>query len=258
MPIVVVGPESWPSVGMLREAVGRLPPTEAEMVVSWGVQRPGAVNGMPRLNAIEQLTALKSAGVLCPEFTTDVEIAKSWVREGNQVYGRHLRHSQGTDIIGAGYRPGGHRYITTRKGNRVLRGSIAERWNRKWLAREWWSKVIPNVAEEWRIHAMKSQRSGEYRVIARAKKVQTSDPTRRMLVRSRRNGWTMVHNVEPSDAVREAGKSAVRACEYDFGGVDVFVLTSGDVGVFEVNSACGLDNYTATQYANAISKYCVG
>jgi len=257
MSIVLVGPD-WPSKLQLQQALSLLPHERGggqEVRVSWGVECPGAVNGMRRLNAVEQLSAFHTAGILAPKFTEDVIVAQEWVRsEGAKVFGRRLKHSQGTDIVGAGYRPGGPRWITTRKGNRVVRGTRPERWNRLWLEREWWSKVVEGVVEEWRIHAMRAP-SGEYRVIGRAKKVQTEPPTRVQPVRSRKNGWHMVHNLEPSEAIREAGKAAVRACGYDFGGVDVFVLSDGRVGVFEVNSAVGMSDYTSAQYAKAFTKY---
>jgi hypothetical protein len=238
MPIEIIGP-SWPSTRTLRHACEGVETRDGSLVrVSWGVQGEGLVNGMARLDAIEQLTAFEEyslALIRRPIFATDVEMAKEWIRQGEMVFGRKLHHSQGRDIQG----PGRH---------------APHRFRRKWLESEWWSLVVPDIVEEWRIHAMRG-RNGEYRVIARGKKVQVDPPSRLLPVRSRSNGFRMVHNLEPPDSVREVGRRAVEACGYDFGGADVYVCEDGTVGVFEVNRAVGLSPYTSTQYARAFAKY---
>jgi len=216
--ITIVGPD-WPSKRALAAAVAGLP---GNLRVSWGASAPGAVNGGPRKNATEQLQAFKDARVACPEFTTDLRIAKQWVKEGHLVFGRRLEHTQGNDIVGPRHPA--------------------------WARRQFWVKVIRDVADEWRVHVFNG------RSIARGHKVQTSPPHRRMPVRNRKNGWTMEHKTDPPETVREAAKAAVKACGYDFGAVDLMVDQAGKVYVLEVNRAPGLDDYTASKYAEAIGK----
>jgi hypothetical protein len=194
------------------------------MVFRWGAAR--------RLNALEQLTAMREAGLLVPDHTTDIREAWGWVKEGALVFGRKLYHSQGRDIVGPGPR--------------------ADRPIRRWRESEWWSKVVPDVVEEWRIHVF------DGKSIARGKKVQTGPSIRKQLVRNRANGWSMIHTERPSDALREAAKGAVNACGYEYGGVDLFVRGDGSVGVFEVNTAVGLDDYTASAYARAVVRRAAG
>jgi hypothetical protein len=198
--------------------------------IAWGISHPTALNGMRRLDGLQQLKAFASNGLNTPEFTTDVYTAMTWVREGYLVFGRKLYHTQGKDIVGPGRR-------------------APRRFLRRWRESEFWVKVIPNVEQEWRMHIFNGKS------IARGLKVQTGPTRRKMPVRNRKNGWTMVHNIKPPDEVREAAKKAVAAVGYLFGAVDLLLDRDGKVWVLEVNSAPGLDDYTAEAYADAISNY---
>lgn len=115
-------------------------------------------------------------------------------------------------------------------------------------------EVIPNVADEWRIHIFLGKS------IARGKKVLTNpeDQWRKMPVRNRANGWHMVHSERPTDEMRDVARRAVAACGYDFGAVDLLVTTEGGIYPLEVNTAPGLDEYTATAYARAIVRWAQG
>lgn len=212
--------------------------SKVEGVVCWGVRAPTNVTGpiinnVPRLNALEQLTAFKSASIPTITWTTDVGEARSWVRNGELVFGRKIIHSQGTDIIGPDYR--------------VRRGR--DRFGTRWLESEWWSKVEKDIGREWRVHIFNG------RSIARGAKVQTGESWRKLPVRNRSNGWTMVHNIEPSTQVRETSKAAVVACGYEFGAVDLLEDTAGRVVVLEVNLAPGLDDSSAGAYCRQVRRF---
>jgi len=97
--------------------------------------------------------------VLCPEFTDDINLALQWVDEGILVLGRKNNHTQGRDIVSP---------------------KLKNRWNNS----EYWVKFVPSK-EEWRIHVLNGK------VIARGKKFQYEDPWRKLLVRSRGNGWRL-------------------------------------------------------------------
>lgn len=194
--------------------------------VSWGITSQGVFGGTKRYDAMEQLTAFKNAGIRTIEYTQDYAEAKRWVAQRIPVFGRLFEHTQGTDIVGPR--------------------------DKRFAKRQWWCKFVPSV-EEWRIHCMKFP-SGTYRSIARGKKVQVEEPWRKLLVRNRSNGWRLDHTTDPPEAVREAAKAAVAACGYDFGAVDLLVLADNSVVVLEVNKAPGLDDYTASKYAEALRK----
>ena len=185
------------------------------VVLRWGGPRiAGAVNGQAQLvSGLAQLEKLHAAGVRVPEYTRECPIGPGW-------FGRRNNHTQGRDI-------------------RVQR-------ERGYPASDYWTKIIEDVLSEWRIHVL------HRRVIARGTKhyVGAGEPG---IIRSRRLGWHIRHDVEPPRGVRNAGRAACAALGYDLGAVDLLVTSTGVV-VLEVNSRPALrDPYTLTQYTNALS-----
>lgn len=252
----VTGPD-WPSTRLLRDALASL---ETDLILNWG---QGGKNGL------EQLTAFKQAGILSPEFTLNLNEAKQWVRAGFKVFGRRLNHTQGSDIIGPGFRPsrqgiaGGQalKWITTRKGNRVqrmreVRGtrSVPEHWNRQWCSRDFWVKVIPSV-NEYRQHVWNAK------AIRVGKKVKSDESWRIQPVRSRNNGWHIDYGFQSESEefktkIRELAKRAVAAVDYVGGAVDILEGSDGQLYVLEVNSAPSLkDENTLRVYVEAITKW---
>jgi hypothetical protein len=236
-----------PSGRALQQAVADIN-TDKIINIAWGARvypTPQAdsinINCIKRKDSREQLEALDNAGLIVPEWTNDLETAKQWVRDGIKVWGRRWFHTRGNDVIGSGYK---YRIKTK-----------TESWNPTWLKREWWVQVIPNnlIVNEWRIHIFQG------RSIGRGLKVQTGDAVRVQPVRNRDNGWTLVHNVDPSPYVRNAAAVAVKAVGYNFGAVDLFELADNQCVILEVNSAPALgSDYTFGIYHNAISKLAAG
>lgn len=190
-----------------------------DRIISWGAEWDGAINGCPRLDAVEQLRRFKDNGINAPDYTTDVLRAREWVDLGSLVFGRRRVHTEGRDIIGPTHP--------------------------QWRHREYWVKVIPNVAQEWRVHVFQG------RSIARGLKVQTGPQWRKMPVRNRANGWTMVHDQKPPKGLRTLARQAVAAVGYDFGAVDLLVCEDGTQWVLEINKAPGLDLSSAAAYVKA-------
>lgn len=233
-----------PSADVLRQAVKDLDTTQL-VVVNWGVTRRPQdenafyLNNTPRLNSIEQLDCFRAAGLATPMYTTNLEEAKDWVREGRKVWGRRLEHTRGNDIVGTRYRP-----PTKRK---------PEYWNRQWLDRDFWVQFIPDVVNEWRVHIFQG------RCIAKGRKVQTGPATRTQLVRSRNNGWTLDHTTELPDHVRETARRACAASGYNFGAIDCLELPHQVVVPLEINSAPALGSqYTIDAYTQALAKVAKG
>jgi D-alanine-D-alanine ligase-like ATP-grasp enzyme len=79
-----------------------------------------------------------------------------------------------------------------------------------------------------------------------------------MPVRNRNNGWHMTHEEEPPKGLRPLASQAVAACGYNFGAVDLYITEDGTMGVFEVNKAPGLDNYTLEAYAQGFAAIAAG
>lgn len=179
------------------------------------------LNNTPQLGATNQLSRCRIADLKTPDWTIDKDVAFMWLQQSIEVWGRKNVHTQGRDIKHPARQPNG------------------------WLNSDFWVVRIPEPFEEWRMHVCYD------RVIARGHKIQTSPPTLPIPIRNRRNGWTMEHTTEPPKGLRAAAKAAVKACEYDFGAVDMIVKPNGEVVVLEVNRAPGLDNYTANAYIRA-------
>lgn len=195
--------------------------------VSWGVTRMGwpGLNFGPRMDGLEQLRVFHEMGGLCPAFTDTLAVAQYWVKCGELVFGREREHSQGRDIVGPGHR--------------------------RWKEKEYWTIVVKDVVDEWRVHVF------EGKIIARGRKVQVEPPWRKMPVRNRGNGWVMEHRSVKPPGLGRFAKWMVAAVGYDFGAADVLVTRGPEELVYwalEVNRAPGLDEYTAAAYAKAIGR----
>lgn len=192
--IRILGPD-WPTISYLQDRLREVPET--------GEFRIGGT----RKNSIEQLTAFRAAGLHTPDFTTNREEAREWVREQSLVFGRKLFHTRGNDI-----------QLPSLRGrvNRHKQPVPGEVWNLKWWQSEWWSKYVLPV-EEWRIHIFKGKS------IARGKKIHSHpDQTwRKAPIRNIGNGWTFDFHTEPPKSLRKVAKQAMEAIEYSSGAVDI-------------------------------------
>lgn len=258
--MTILGKINSPSAKALAERL-----VDSPIQVRWGGARSvGAVQGSSALlNAVQQLEALKAAGIPCPEYTTSYATALEWLEADVKVLGRNLCHSQGFDII-----PHWKDKIWPAAKRRISRatGKPGPRMNRdtgvatRFAGKDFWVKAVPNITNEWRVHVMRSPRSDKYYSIAMGLKskvteVRASAAQAGFEIRSRRLGWHLRHDVDLPKAIREAAKAACAAVKYDFGAVDILDTTAGPV-VLEVNSAPALrDDYTLTRYANALIKY---
>ena len=216
----VTGPD-WPTTRLLRE---RLQNIQSHKVFNFGEQR---------LNGLQQLQCLKQNQILVPYFTTTQRQALQWEQENpGSVWGRRKNHTKGRDIVDYSRR-------------------------RKWLESDFWVKVIPDIQEEWRISVFNGF------CIARGLKVpggQIERPgnivqRRGLPIRNRLTGWGMRHDIAPTQQIREIAKRAVMVCEYLYGGVDLAITESGNVYVFEINQAQGMDEYTVSAYVKAITAW---
>lgn len=211
----VIGPSEWPSTLALEEALKDLP---SEKVLHYGTGH--------RMDGLQQLEAFKSAGLLCPTFTTSVEEAQGWIAEGQEVWGRQRIHTHGRDIVPVGLR-------------------------KRWRNSAFWVQRIPS-SREFRQHIFNG------RAIRLGEKVHAEASWRKLLVRSRSNGWHIQYppaNPVP-ESLRELAKAAVASVGYLFGAVDILLGENGLLYVLEVNSAPSLaDEATLKAYVGAVEKW---
>jgi hypothetical protein len=200
-----------------------------------------------------QLEKLAAAKLGVPMHTTSRDQATTWSQAGASVWGRLNNHTQGRDIR------------TTKSP--------------EWALRVFWVKQIPAdaIIAEWRLHVFNGQS------IARGRKSKVENIAKQLssYVRSRRNGWRLLHTDEPPQGAKFYAKNATKALSYLWGAVDMLQVDLARLPkdciqnyerletslaksnlqpfvVLEVNQMPGMDNYTATAYANSIARYAPG
>lgn len=183
-----------------------------------GPQVAGALNGQVHLlDGYEQLQHFVEAGVPCPEFTPDLPLGRGWL-------GRKRQHTQGKDI------------------------SRSQSSDKVWRQSDYWVKYMP-AKSEWRFHILNGHSIG------RGLKVWVGpgpEPQAPPVIRSRRLGWHLQHNVEPPKGLRKVAKAAVAACGYELAAVDILELADGTPCVLECNSRPAIrDPYTLLAYERA-------
>lgn len=212
-----------------------------DIVINWG--RAGGVRNItPTLNAYHAINRsgnkllafkdLKAGGVSIPEFTTDIDKAMNWSSDGETVVERHrLRGHSGQGI-------------KVKKPDDGIEEAPL------------YVKYIPKQAE-FRVHVFNNTI-----IDVRQKRRRRSVPDHKVnwQVRNERGGFVYaMQNVDPSPKVLEQALLAVKASGLDFGAVDIIWNESRNCAyVLEVNTACGLEGSTLTNYADAVLAFVNG
>jgi glutathione synthase/RimK-type ligase-like ATP-grasp enzyme len=165
-----------------------------------------------------------------PEWTTDRRVAEQWFREGdgrNKVVCRSLlRASEGRGIV-----------VATNAGELVHAPLYVRYFPKQY---------------EYRVHVLR----GEIIDVAqkRLRNGEREREGRNQYIRSHANGWIFAHeNVQLPAAARQSAIAAVQSLGLDFGAVDLAVNSRGDIRVFEVNTAPGIEGQTVARYSTAFS-----
>ena len=189
---------------------------------------PGNFSYHPRfISGLDQLVVFRDNGISCPEFTVHLEDAQKWVQAGHQVFGRNRNHEKGRDIVD--------------------QGSPA------WQGKDFWTKVVPNVRHEYRIHIFDHQhiQQGLKRFDPKAPRQRNDD----LPIRNTETGYIYDHNFEPPSVGVDLARRACQTVDYLWGAVDLLEDAGARCYVLEVNTAPGMDETTAHAYADAIKKY---
>jgi ATP-grasp domain len=195
------------------------------------LNKPGAVNTAS--NKLSALQALRSSGINIPDFTTDMNIASSWLRAGYTVVERHeLRGNSGAGI-------------------RIVNLNDPEMPNDIQSA-PLYTKFIAK-SNEFRVHVFRGE---VIDYIEKKKKLAANrTETFNKYISSINCGWVFSRtDVRDISEVRAIAIKAVNALGLDFGAVDI-VFENGLPSVLEVNTAPGLSGTTLVKYANAFRKY---
>lgn len=225
--IYVYNPKGWKDPILLAQALRELGSEakatrkdfllpRANLVINWGFRNPLDVglNNAIVGNKLEELEKLKAAGVNTVNFSRE-------------------RPNYADTTIG---------FWLARRNTHRAGNDLAENL----LIGDFYVQKISNVRHEFRVHVFKDKsiRAG----IKKAK--EGAHPW----IRSLKQGWALDYGAlcqqNINNKVRNAAKAAIAALGYDFGAVDVALLSDGKALVFEVNSAPGLlTKNTATAYA---------
>lgn len=172
--------------------------------------------------------------VVIPRWTTDKTEAVSWIQDGKKVFCR-------TTLTGMG----GSGIITATTEDELVDAPL----------------YTLNVGKrtEYRVHVF----NGEVIDFIQKKKLTQEQLDERGIIvnytiRNHNNGWVFAREgVELPETVREQALLAVTTLGLDFGAVDCYVTErDGTAGVFEVNTAPGIEGTTLERYVNAIRSTC--
>lgn len=219
------------TLGCLRT---QMPPTGYD-IINWG---SGSITGLNNslavsnaVNKIRTFDCLARASVRTPDWTTNKDVAKSWITTTNDTV-----------------------FCRTTTNGHSGQGIVIAKTVLDLVNAPLYTKFIDKDAE-FRIHVF------DGRVIDQRQKIKASDgrPITSNYINTHNNGYVFQHTSAPVDCHTQA-IAAVKALGLDFGAVDVVYKkdtpSSGKAYVLEVNTAPGLTGSTITAYANAIrSRY---
>lgn len=174
---------------------------------------------------LTQLRKFTNAGISCPEYTTDREVALGWLAAGDVVVARTLlRASEGRGI------------------------SIAETVDQLVNA-PLYTKYVKKK-KEFRVHVL----NGKLIDVQEKRKRRDFENERDTRVRNTANGYVFCRDnlVEPT-GLRELALGATAALEYSLGAVDIaYNERNNRLYVLEVNANPGLTGTTLENYSNNI------
>lgn len=217
----------FPSKRVINWGSSHLPLEATKCVV---VNQPSAVQ--IACNKVDFFNRMKEEGVRTPEYTTNKDEAFKWVMDGFTVFARTLIKSNS----GKG--------IVPLEGNLKLEDIVEAPLYTKYKKKR----------EEYRIHVFMNK------VISTQRKTLPHGFDKEgceVRIRSHDNGFVFVrnddHEIPPS--VLDIAIEAVRACDLDFGAVDVIWNAHEALAyVLEVNTAPGLTGTTLEDYIKAFGE----
>lgn len=211
-----------------------------KLLLNWGNSHPQfSLEGVRVLNrpeavslASNKLTALqrmKDRGVSVPEFTTDINVAKSWIAQERIVFCRTmLRANSGRGIVIA------------KRESELVRAPLYVKYIRK--------------EKEYRLHVFNGVVIDSVEKRRRRGFQESTDYNR--YVRSYEQGWIFARDsISITQATKDAAIAACRALGLDFGAVDIVMDRQGNPVVLEVNTAPGLQGTTLENYKQAVRNW---
>jgi glutathione synthase/RimK-type ligase-like ATP-grasp enzyme len=205
-------------------------------IINWGNSHTPLVchiNPVNRVltasNKLHTFQRFKEYGVPTVEWTTVNDVARQWIYEDNVVYSR--------------YSLNGH----SGQGIRLYKGKADYDAFINHQKPPLYTKYFP-AKGEYRVHVV----NGQVIDFARKKKKEGAEGNK--FIRAHDNGYVFARvDVQLPQVVADSAIKAVASLGLHFGAVDVLHNEKANTAaVLEVNTAPGLDNHTASCYAQAL------
>lgn len=225
---------------------GRYRPRRRHLIVNWGSTQlpnwwwrtaPQQVVNLPQQvelasNKLSTFTRLQQAGEDTVPFTTDPVEARRWLDA--PIYGRKLNAVVCRRLTRAN---SGRGIVLARTAEEVVPAPLYTRYKPK--------------TTEFRVHVW----GGGVLDMQEKRKVNGFDDMedRNPYIRNHNHGWVFCREeLDVPDDVVEASISAVAQLGLDFGAVDLGWHPEFGVGIYEINTAPGIEGQTLSSYANKI------
>lgn len=210
-------------------------PRGRELVMNWGSTKvePRAVctwlnkpeHVKLAANKLLAFDKLKAAEVSIPDYTQDIEVAKSWIADEYIVLAR-------TKLDGHS----GQGIKVCKTVEDLIPAKVYVRYYRKKF--------------EFRVHVFGGQ---VIDYVQKKKREGIADTEFNKYIRSYNNGWVFCRDgIEEIDEVKTQAIKAVAALGLDFGAVDIIWTKKDKAIVLEVNTAPALEGTTVEKYKQAV------
>lgn len=163
-----------------------------------------------------------------PEWTTDVEVAKKWIVDGMAVVCRTVLNGHS-----------GRGIVVADTVDQIVAAPLYTQYVKK--------------LKEFRVHVA----FGDILDVQEKRRRSGGGEEKEFRIRNHQTGWVYCREeiVEPTD-LRQVAQSALAALGLDFGAVDIIWNQKQDkCFVLEVNTACGLEGTTLTNYVNLLKEH---
>lgn len=222
-----------------KDGNSRYVPRTSDIIINWGssnqrfnpdlyINKPSAV-----AKAANKLTTFREleGNVRIPQFTTEVDRAMSWVENSGPVYAR-------TKLSG-----------NSGEGIHILTGISDSDWV---FAPLYTKKVYCD--KEYRVHVFRNER-GEYEVFDIQEKRRRNGVEADGSIKNTSHGYVFCR--QDVSMPLDVGVQAMLAAEklgLDFCGIDMgYESDTREATLFEVNTACGIEGTTLTNYTKMLS-----
>lgn len=177
-------------------------------------------------NKLSTFEVFKASGIDCPDYTTNIEVAKDWITDGEIVVCRKLLRSHS-----------GKGIVIATKIEELVNAPLYVKYFHK--------------SYEYRVHVFNGN------IIDAVKKRKRNNAENyNKYIRCHSNGWVFCREgLELSDKVKTLALNSVKALGLDFGAVDIITKTNGNAIVLEVNTAPALTGTTLESYKKAITEW---